>query len=1045
MQPAPQWYFEPFRLDLGGGCLWRETQTIPLRPKTFAVLAHLVTHAGQLVTKQQLLDAVWPQTSVGDAVLKACLREIRQVLGDTAKSQQFIRTVHRRGYRFIAPVTDVPVGQSTLASTDITHWEAPGHSAARKAGTLIGREAVLAQLQACLARSQQGERQIVFVTGEAGIGKTAVVETLMAQVASRRRVHVVLGQCVEQHGLGEAYGPVLEMLGTLCRNPNGERVVAVLRQHAPTWLVQMPWLLDDNDREMLQRELLGATRERMLRELSEGLEVLARDRTLVIILEDLHWSDYATLDLIAVLARRREPMRLLLIGTYRPVEVILQSHPLREVKQDLILRGQCTEVVLELLDEAAVRAYLTGRFASSELPPSLVRLILRRTDGNPLFLVNLTESLVARGLLREAGGQWDLEIDPEAVEMELPDTLRQMIEQQLRRLEPEALRVVETASVAGVTFTAASVAGAMEADAEEIEEWCEQLVHQHQILRPVSVRTWPDGTVSARYEFRHGLYQHVAYQRIGVARQVRLHRRIGERLEAAYGAQAPDIAAELAMHYTRGQELSRAVRYLRLAAENATRRYANREAVDFLTLALPLVGQLAESEYAAQYPAVLEQRGIVYRIIGQMQAAAEDFTALAAYTQALGRTEAAIDALFYRAGVLSWLDRELCLTTVKDAVALSQTVDDETVRIYARSWAGYWHLLWRGWQQADVQACASAVTTARRSGGESMLLGPHIGRYAYFQSLQSAYPEACQAAEEGIQLAREAGDASEFLLCHFFLAWSLLHWGKWGEMRRVLNDGLEMAEQNGHHRWAMLLRLQEAWLCEQAGDWARAYTLAERGLAEADDAQLGYGQLVSTVLLGRAALGFGRSQRALPFFNAIVRRLDAERVLMDWIWLMPLHQGLGDYWLQHRDYERANREAQAVCEMASQPGEATYLAQAWCMQAEVALAQQHWPVAEQKLSQALALVDRVEAPLATWRVYAAAAQWAEQCGNPSQADHYCAKSAATIRQLADSLGDDDVLRRTFLAQPRIDAIMHHHDTDASGHPGGGILRKDSEI
>lgn len=97
MQPAPQWYFEPFRLDLDGGCLWLGTQTIPLRPKTFAVLAHLVAHAGQLVTKQDLLDAVWPQTSVGDAVLKACLHEIRQALGDTAKSQQFIRTVHRRG------------------------------------------------------------------------------------------------------------------------------------------------------------------------------------------------------------------------------------------------------------------------------------------------------------------------------------------------------------------------------------------------------------------------------------------------------------------------------------------------------------------------------------------------------------------------------------------------------------------------------------------------------------------------------------------------------------------------------------------------------------------------------------------------------------------------------------------------------------------------------------------------------------------------------------------------------------------------------------
>ncbi len=362
-----------------------------------------------------------------------------------------------------------------------------------------------------------------------------------------------------------------------------------------------------------------------------------------------------------------------------------------------------------------------------------------------------------------------------------------------------------------------------------------------------------------------------------------------------------------------------------------------------------------------------------------------------------------------------------------EAIALSQTLQDQTIRIYSRSWAGYWHLLWRGWQGADAQACANAVTAARQAGDQE-LLGPHIGRYAYFRSLQSAYPEACEAAEEGIGLAREAGDASEFLLCHFFLAWSLLHWGRWGEMRRVLHDGLEMAENNGHHRWAMLLRLEEAWLCEQLGDRARSYELAQQGLAQANEAQLGYGQLVSTVLLGCAALGLGQPQEAFQHFDTIARKLDAERVLMDWIWAMPLHQSLSDYWLQQGEYERAQREAQDVIEMASQPGEVTYLAQAWCTQAEVALAQQQWPEAERKLARALELVATTDAPLAAWRVYATAAQLAQQRGDPSQADAYCTQSAAIVQQLADSLADAEALRQCFLAQPRIDAVMRHAST-----------------
>src|SRR5215510_1432419 len=99
------WHFGPFRLDLTNACLWQEAQPVPLRPKTLALLAYLVAHAGQLVTKEALLDAVWPETAVGDGVLKTSMNELRKALGETAKAPQWIATVPRHGYRFLAPVT----------------------------------------------------------------------------------------------------------------------------------------------------------------------------------------------------------------------------------------------------------------------------------------------------------------------------------------------------------------------------------------------------------------------------------------------------------------------------------------------------------------------------------------------------------------------------------------------------------------------------------------------------------------------------------------------------------------------------------------------------------------------------------------------------------------------------------------------------------------------------------------------------------------------------------------------------------------------------
>jgi len=143
------------------------------------------------------------------------------------------------------------------------------------------------------------------------------------------------GQCIEHYGSGEAYLPVLAALGGLCREPEGERLIEVLSQHAPTWLVQMPALLSGAELDALQRKTAGATRERMLRELTEAVGALTAERPLVLWVEDLQWSDVSTLDWLAFVARRQEYARLLVIGTFRPVEVIVSAHPLKAVKQEL--------------------------------------------------------------------------------------------------------------------------------------------------------------------------------------------------------------------------------------------------------------------------------------------------------------------------------------------------------------------------------------------------------------------------------------------------------------------------------------------------------------------------------------------------------------------------------------------------------------------------------------------------------------------------------------------------------------------------------------
>ena len=467
----------------------------------------------------------------------------------------------------------------TLRPSDALQAPVPRSPRAVRA---YGREAEVRYLQGCLEKALKGTRQVVFVSGEAGLGKTTLVEAFLDTIGTNGTVaRIAQGQCLEHRGPGEAYMPVLEALGRLCRAQSGGReLIALLAAQAPTWLAQMPGLLDAAASEALERRIRGATRDRMLREMAEAVEAMAAERPLVLVLEDLHWSDPSTVDLLARLARRSEPARLLMIGTYRPAELRASGHPLHAVVRELCPRGHCEDLPLGFLSQPAMDAYLAARFPGATFPPELARLVHQRTDGNPLFMAGLAEFLVAEGLLvaRDDGG-WSLWAGPEELIAVVPGSLRQLIEQQLERLDAEDQKVLEAGSVAGREFSAAVVAAAVARNEDDTEARCAALARQGWFLHARGTAEWPDSTIASRYGFIHDLYQEVLYDSIPAGRRARLHRLCGVRLEAGYGSRAGERAAELAMHFVRGRAFEPAVRHLQLAAEQAFQRSAHPEAV----------------------------------------------------------------------------------------------------------------------------------------------------------------------------------------------------------------------------------------------------------------------------------------------------------------------------------------------------------------------------------------------------------------------------------------------------------------------------------
>ena len=598
--------FPPFELDSVNQCLWRhggsqEVERILLTPKAFAVLSCLVEHSGRLVTQDELLEAVWPDTFVQPEVLKYQIADVRSALGDHPKNPVFIETLPRRGYRFIASVMEGDSAQ-------------PLAPAIPARGQLVGRDHACGALHSSLRKALRGQRRIVFITGDAGIGKTALVEEFQHQVAFEEpSIRIARGQCVEGFGGAEAYYPMLDALGQLCRGSEQSRVVETLAAKAPTWLVQFPALLKREHRQTLQQEILGATRDRMLREIQEALDALASEVPLLLVLEDLQWADPSTVDLISALARRQTAAKLMLIATKLPVGMVIPEHPLKTLKRDLLVHHLCEEITLSPLAKADVAEYLGARSLGGSLRNGFAELIHGHSEGNPLFMVAALDDMTQRGLISREKGTWHVRVPLEEIVLEVPETLRQMIEAQIEHLSTEEQRILEFASVLGPVFSAAIVAMVMNVDGEAVAALFKRLSHRPRIVCAAVSQQ------SECFRFRHALYREVFQRRQTAARRASSHRRVAEWAEAHWG-RSNEFACYLADHFEQGADWPRAVKYLRMAAETAAQSSDSQAAAAILRHALESASHLPTPERNANESEILEKLAAIRVASGEVRA-----------------------------------------------------------------------------------------------------------------------------------------------------------------------------------------------------------------------------------------------------------------------------------------------------------------------------------------------------------------------------------------------------------------------------------------
>ena len=505
---------------------------------------------------------------VTDSVLRTAISELRTALDDDARKPRFIETVSRRGYRFIAAPSAIPVAPGVQPNVS--------RVAAAHVPYFIGRAEPLSRLRRAWDIACSGKRAIVWVAGEPGIGKTTLIEHFVATLGD---VTVARGQCVEHYGAGEPYLPVLEALSELCRNDS--TLVPLLRAVAPTWLLQLPWLSTADEREALRGELAGVSPDRMLREMGEVLDRSGERRPLLLVTEDLHWSDRATIQLIDYIARRRGSARLMWLASFRLAEVVALDHPLNRLRHELRLHDLCEEIALDPFSESEVADYVAERSPAIATDEAFVRALHERTDGLPLFVASVMTEVITHAA--QTGD--DAAAGSQLARIAVPENLAAIIDHYIAKLTSDQRLVLSAAAVCGIEFRISTISGTLERDAVWAGQTCDELAREQLWL----VAPRADGGSNAAelpYSFRHALFRQVLYERTNPSVRSQLHRKVGTTLERERARGAPVAAAELAMHFELGRDPMAALRYYAEAAEAALAHLSPRECMSLTEQAL---------------------------------------------------------------------------------------------------------------------------------------------------------------------------------------------------------------------------------------------------------------------------------------------------------------------------------------------------------------------------------------------------------------------------------------------------------------------------
>lgn len=882
----------------------------------------------------------------------------------------------------------------------------------------VGREEPLAALRSELATVRTGQGRVVCVAGEPGIGKTTLLDDFLEQVTAEENTLISgRGSCSERLAGTEAYLPILELLESLTRNDGGEFIARTLRLLAPTWFVRVVSLsTEDSSAERVLADARTASQERMKREMIAFLEELCSTRPTVLFLEDIHWADASSADLLAYIGTKLDTMPLLIVATYRPTELLLGDHVFARVKLELQARGRCREISLDFLTRKDVDKYLALEFPDHRFPVEFSDFIYKRTEGSPLFIIDLLRFLRDQRAIVQEQDRWELVKSVAEIEDQVPESVRSMVQKKIDRLTAGDRRLLTTASIQGHVFEAGVVARSLELDEAEVEERLDVLDRVYTLVRPLCEHEFPDNTLTVRYTFVHALYQNSLYATLTPARRARASAAVAAALVEFHGEQKTAIASELALLFEAARDFAQASDQFKIAARNAAALYAVQEAVELTQKAIANAERLQGEQSHELVLAAALQSGELNVALSRFGDAAADFRRAEQAAQELGDQKAEVNA------ICGLAKAQLLLKRLGDVVDQGRRALDLARAIGSKvSVANAEETL------AQERLCVGAVPAAEEylkraapvleSDGTPMQSIRAVSTIGSIHTFRLEYQEAHRTLDWAVERSRELGACFLTLKSLFFKSMVLGNQGCLSDAISTLREGIRLAELNGEQFWLSRLPNTLGWIHREAQDFETALRLDNENVSLAREMGFQEGEANSLVNLGHDYLSLGELDLAFGYFQEAANVYDQD-VWYRWRYNTRLQAELARYWILRGSFEPAARHATACLQTAEATQSPKYIAWAHKVLGDIASLEDRVEDAKREYGIALQTVDAHPCPTTHWRILAARADLARKLKDTAAVEEFRGQARYVAQGLADSIREES-LRQKFLTSDAI--------------------------